>query len=406
MRTKAENKKYLVIILLFAILSTFIVLPKSDVYAASASVSISMPSSVTQGQNANATITVTGRNTSGIKAYLLLIKGPGGISIPISAPTGSLIGTNTTETSTVTIPLSTLSAGAYKIEVEGEVTLNEPGGFIDMDFDVSASQNITIVAPTTTTTTTQSTTTTTTTTTEVPSTTTTTTTEVPSTTSSTRTTTTTSSTRATTTTSTTTTRATTTTQQASTSTTAGGDYTPINERRVTTVNLDIRQGPSISSVYLGEIAADTVLNVKGITESGWYVIDLDGQDVYLAGSYLREFDEEIDGSTTTTTVDETDETDETNETDETDETTEETTTAETTPEETTDAELTTQEETTPVASEDNDNEGGLASPNTISIIIGVLIALLLVLVVVYIILRRRLSTVEAEQDDFFDYEDI
>ena len=392
MRTKLENKKYLAIILLFAILSTFVVLPKNDVYAASASVSISMPSSVAQGQDATATITVTatGNDTPGIYSYLLRVTGG---SSTLEGPTGTgLSGTTKTETARVTVPLSSLGAGQHTITVSGAVTVWNEDRTDAIEIEAEpASTTITIVAPTTATTTRATTTATTTRATTTRATTT-------------RATTSTGSTS-------TTTTATTsdTTEQTSPTTTAGGDYTPISERRVTTTDLDIRQGPSLSSTYLGEIAENTVLDVKGITASGWYVIDLDGQDVYLAGSYLREYDEDIDGTITSTTSTSEDEPDETTEETTTEEaTTAETTTEEATTEETTAAELTTQEETTPAASEEDD-ESGLVSPNTISIIIGVLIALLLVLVIVYIILRRRLSTAEAEQDDldnFDDYEDL
>ncbi len=75
------------------------------------------------------------------------------------------------------------------------------------------------------------------------------------------------------------------------------NYKRINKKMVVTTDLDIRSNASLSSAYLGFYDKGTVVDVIGVTDDGWYVVNYNGKTAYLAGSYLNDYHASTPNST-------------------------------------------------------------------------------------------------------------
>lgn len=80
------------------------------------------------------------------------------------------------------------------------------------------------------------------------------------------------------------------------------DYSPASGKYVTISDIESRSGPGLGYDYLRNNPEGTVLNVIGVTSDGWYVVKQNGQDAYIAGSYLKPYDESSAGTKKTETA--------------------------------------------------------------------------------------------------------
>lgn len=187
------------------------------------------------------------------------------------------------------------------------------------------------------------------------------------------------------------------------------NYRDINKKMILTSDLDIRSDASLSSTYLGSYDKGTVVDVIGITDNGWYVINYNGKTAYLAGSYLEDYsspsstkaDEEESNSEETTTTSKNDDeskTSTTNKDDKADKTKKT---------EKSNTEKTSTDKDSPALINNNDSDMNAGNSNkslfakldpTMLVIFGLLLLLIILLIVYYILKRRILA--DEEQEEF------
>lgn len=199
------------------------------------------------------------------------------------------------------------------------------------------------------------------------------------------------------------------------------NYKSINKKMVVTTDLDIRSNASLSSTYLGSFDKGTVVDVIGVTDDGWYVINYNGKTAYLAGSYLNDYSASTPNSTRSnsnnnnsnskkTTSSKKDSKSNTSTTSKDDKTKETTKARKTTTSKTSTLETTTKKSDSGLIIGANDSNTNMQAENnkikslfskldpTMLIVIA-LIILLIILMIVYYILKKRILEDE-EQDEF------
>lgn len=199
---------------------------------------------------------------------------------------------------------------------------------------------------------------------------------------------------------------TTTTQTTTTETETESTFSP--REYVAREAVDMRSGPGLNYSYIGMISVGEIVEVYGITDTGWYRSSFNGQEVYISGSYLEAYEA---GNTPIQTTPEASETTTAVETEET--------SAEETTEESTSVESTTSSETSIANTSETDDGliGGTAvipeptqeirrtnQVNTPLIILILLGALAIVSTVVYF-LKRNQGTVVDDVDDLEEDDD-
>ena len=70
-------------------------------------------------------------------------------------------------------------------------------------------------------------------------------------------------------------------------------YTKVDEIKYAKSNANIRKGPSTVYDKLGKLTKGQKLNIIGITDNGWSVIDYDGSEGFVSANYLVDSMEEV-----------------------------------------------------------------------------------------------------------------
>lgn len=189
------------------------------------------------------------------------------------------------------------------------------------------------------------------------------------------------------------------------------NYESINKKMLVSSDLDIRSEASLSSSYLGSFDKGTVVDVIGVTDSGWYVINYNGKTAYLAGSYLEEYnasnttksnEEESDSKNTTASSDNDSES-ETSKTNKDDKSRKTKKTSKNNTKETT----TEKNDSALINNNDSDSKSGnnksfFANLDPTMLIIFGLSVLLIILLIVYYILKRRILADEEQEEEEFE----
>lgn len=76
-------------------------------------------------------------------------------------------------------------------------------------------------------------------------------------------------------------------------------YSPLHAKYIAKSDIESRSGPGLHYRYLKLNPRGTILDVIGRTDNGWYVVKLDGEDAFIPGSYLREYNEDEESPETT-----------------------------------------------------------------------------------------------------------
>lgn len=373
-----SNKKTKVIFLSLFVAIFFFFYSSNIESSNNGTVNISVsPNQITSQGATSTTANISVSSNYPIANYLLTVTVNGNV---VSTPTGIGLTEATSHTiSPITINLA--GPGNYVVAVHGQLSVNNGNDY--MPVDVSNSVQVTVSAPAPTPT-------------PVP-------TPAPTPKPTTK-----PTTRATT---KSTTQTKPTTKSTSTKSQDSNDknYRDINKKMILTSDLDIRSDASLSSTYLGSYDKGTVVDVIGITDNGWYVINYNGKTAYLAGSYLEDYsspsstkaDEEESNSEETTTTSKNDDeskTSTTNKDDKADKTKKT---------EKSNTEKTSTDKDSPALINNNDSDMNAGNSNkslfakldpTMLVIFGLLLLLIILLIVYYILKRRILA--DEEQEEF------
>ena len=385
LKNRTLNKKLLTLALLFAIL----IFPFSSttLLAQSASVSLTVtPSTIKAGETTTATASISINSPSGIRGVIALNLWMDGTKIK------PIIEINLEEVTTLNlVPIEFQVSGTqdHELIVEGKVSVVSGDDFTEVE--VSDSARISLIQPSPT---------------PQPATPT----PVPATPSPVPTTATTKENNTTSTkdktspseSSSTSQKNSTSTATSTTSTTSSTaelntnyPYTPLNERMVTTVDLDIREEPAINGAFLGVLTKGTKVDVLGLTDNGWYIINHNGQTAYLAGSYLEVAQDE---STNTSAHNTSQNTEQSNEdtsskttSNNSSKTTKETSTSNSSKSDKSDIDSSSNETAETTGQNKQSSSNQKLSPSTLGKIILILLGVLVILSLIYFFLRKRLK---------------
>lgn len=261
MNSKNLSNRKIKVTFLTLFVALFFLISSTNIRSANnGSVNISVsPNQITSEGATSTTANISVSSDYPIANYLLTVTVNGQV---VSTPTG--LGLNEAKSHTINpIKINLSGPGNYEISVSGEISINNGTDYESIN--VANSATVTVSAPTTKATPTPKPTPTPK---ETSKNTTSTTKAKPS------------------------TRVTSTNSQSNNT-----NYKRINKKMVVTTDLDIRSNASLSSAYLGSYDKGTVVDVIGVTDDGWYVVNYNGKTAYLAGSYLNDYHASTPNST-------------------------------------------------------------------------------------------------------------